>query len=434
LASLIFGLALGVLPTLAPAQVSLATVIDLAQKNSAAVRLAGADVQKATAALAETHDVYIPNLSIGSTVGYSLGFPTGQPSIANVSMQSLVLSYPQRQYIRAARAGLQAAQLSLKESREQVALDASTAYIELDTVTKELDAAQQQETCANRLVAIEQERAEAGVDSFSDLLQARLTTAELKVKRLHLEARANTLARLLTTLTGLPEGSITPDRSSIPEIPAVKADEAQRKTAGIESAGMLAVSKQLMARGDGLAGRRPQIAFGAQYNLDSNKLNSYSTYYNNFRPNNFGFGLSIQIPIFDIGLRAKAKESAADALRARVEAEQAARQNDVQISSLTSSLRELNALAEIASLKEQIAGEQLKAVLTQLELGNGAGTGPGAAPQLSPKSEQLARIDEQQKFEDALDAGLDLSKARLNLLRALGHMEDWLNELHTKQP
>ena len=69
-------------------------------------------------------------------------------------------------------------------------------------------------------------------------------------------------------------------------------------------------------------------------------------------------------------------------------------------------------------------------MLTQLEFGNGAAAGADAQPQLSPKAEQLARIDERQKYEDALDAGLDLSKARLNLLRALGHMQDWLNELH----
>jgi hypothetical protein len=53
-------------------------------------------------------------------------------------------------------------------------------------------------------------------------------------------------------------------------------------------------------------------------------------------------------------------------------------------------------------------------------------------PQLSPKAEQLARIDERQKFQDAQDAGFDLAKARLSLLRALGHMEDWLGELHAK--
>jgi hypothetical protein len=71
-------------------------------------------------------------------------------------------------------------------------------------------------------------------------------------------------------------------------------------------------------------------------------------------------------------------------------------------------------------------------VLAQLEVGNGAGVAPGAQPQLSPKSEQLARIDERQRYEDALDAGFDLAKARLSLLRALGHMDDWLHELHAK--
>ena len=80
---------------------------------------------------------------------------------------------------------------------------------------------------------------------------------------------------------------------------------------------------------------------------------------------------------------------------------------------------------------QQIADAQLKTVMTQVEMGNGA-TGPGAQPQLSPKAEQLARIDERQKYEDALDASLSLAKTRLSLLRALGHMDDWLHELHTK--
>ena len=91
------------------------------------------------------------------------------------------------------------------------------------------------------------------------------------------------------------------------------------------------------------------------------------------------------------------------------------------------------ALEEIAKLKQQIAAEQLKTVTTELEVGNGGGNQPGAPPQLSPKAEQLARIDERQKYQDALDASFDLAKARLGLLRALGHMEDWLNELHAKK-
>lgn len=140
----------------------------------------------------------------------------------------------------------------------------------------------------------------------------------------------------------------------------------------------------------------------------------------------------MQIPLFDMGRHARARESAADALRAKVEAEQAEKQSDLAIADLSGSIRELDAQAEIASLKQQISSEQLKTVLAQIELGNGSGAGPGAQPQTSPKTEQLARIDESQKIEDSMDAGFDLAKARLNLLRALGHMDDWLDELKGK--
>jgi hypothetical protein len=137
----------------------------------------------------------------------------------------------------------------------------------------------------------------------------------------------------------------------------------------------------------------------------------------------------VEIPIFNMGHRAKARESAAEALRATVETEQAERQNEVQIAELTGSLRELDTLAEIASLKQQIADERLKSVVVQLDLGDG-NSGPGATPQLTPKAEQLARIEQSQRHTESLDAGFELAKARLGLLRALGHMEDWLHELH----
>ena len=348
-------------------------------------------------------------------------------------MQSLVLSYSQRQYTKAARAGLEAANLNLKDAREQVALDASTTYLELDTVNSELAAARQQESFAANLLRIEEQRTEAGVDPLSDLLEARLTEAQLKLKRLHLRTRAGTLAKQLSTLTGLPLASIVPDPASIPEIPALTADEAPRTTPEVESAQMLARSRQKAEKADAESLWVPQIAFGVLYNRNTTLLNYVNEFYNRPLPtNDFSSGFNIQLPVFDLRLRARAKESAADALRAKVEAEQAERQNDVQIATLNGTLQELDAQAEVADLKRQIAEEQLKTVLTQLELGNGAESGPNATPQLSPKAEQQARINERQNFDEALEAGLDLSKARLNLLRALGHMEDWLNELHGK--
>jgi len=313
-------------------------------------------------------------------------------------------------------------------------LDASSAYIELDAVNRELEAAHEQEQSAARLVAIEQQRAEAGVDPLSALLQAQLTSAQLKLSRLHLETRAATLAEQLATLTGLPVGSIAPDHASIPEIPAVSGDLKPTPTAGIESAQQQALSRQRQTQGD----REhlwllPEVGFGLLYNRNTTLLNNVSSYFRGQLPvNNFSTGFSIKVPIFDPGLHAKLRESNADALRARVEAEQAQQQNDVQIAQLSASLRELEAQEEIASLKQQIAGEQLKSVQAQMESGNGAGNGPGGAPQISPTVEQQTRIDERQNYVDSLDAGLNLNKARLNLLRALGHMQDWLDELHQK--
>jgi outer membrane protein TolC len=417
-------------PALVSAQVSLTTVVDLAQRNSSAVRLAEADVNKAQAALSQTKDVYIPSMMLGSGLPAvpSVGFMGGVPSILNGTVQSMVFSLPQHSYIGAARAGLQAASLRLKDAREEVALEASTAYIELDTVNNELDAARQQETFAERLVTIEQQRAEAGVDPLSDLLQAQLTAAQLKLRRLHLETRAAILSKQLASLTGLPAGSITPDHASIPEIPAVRADETRRTTKGIEAARMFALSKQKTSQGDSKYTFIPQMSFTAEYLRSTGLLNAVAGYYRfGILPlNNFSSGFQIQVPLLDWGHRAKVRESKADALRATVEAEQAQRQNEVQIAELTGNLRELDTLAEIASLKRQIASEQLQSVLAQLELGT------GAQPQMTPKAEQLARIDERQKFQDSLDAGFDLARARLSLLRALGHMEDWLKELHAK--
>lgn len=434
-AMMLAGLAMAAAPALVAAQVSLGTVVDLAERNSSAVKVAKADVQKATAALSESKDAFVPSLTFGSGLPAlpDVGFTGGVPSLVSATVQSMVFSLPQNHYIAAARAGVKAATLSLKDAREQVALDASTAYIELDTVDTELNAAQQQEGFANRLVAIEQERAEAGVDPLSELLQARLTAAELKLKRLHLETRAATLAKQLAVLTGLPAGSITPDHASIPEIPEVKAGDAGHATAAVQTAQMLALSKQRVARGDRLSDYIPQLSFGGLYSRNTTILNDFNAYYAKAIPtNNFSSGFSIQIPLFDLIHSAKARGSAADALRATVEAEEAQRQNEIQIATLTGSLRELDTMAEIAALKQQIAHEQLQSVLAQLELGNGSGNSANPQPQLSPKAEQLARIDERQKFEDALDAGFNLAKARLDLLRALGHMEDWLDELHAK--
>jgi outer membrane protein TolC len=433
LSHILIGLALAAAPVLSPAQVSLTTLVGLAAKNSATVRLAQSDLNKARAILSQNNDAFIPTIAFGSGLPAfpSVGFTGNLPTIWDASVTSMVFSMQQIRYIQAARLALDAANANLKDAQEQVALDTSTAYIELDTLSQELAAVHQQEMFANKLVDIEQQRAEAGVDPLSDLLQVKLTAAQLKLKRLHLETRAGTLARQLSDLTGLPAASIVTDRASIPTIPAVRANDA-RTLPAIQSANLQARSRYYVAKGDSDHKRMwPEISFGVQYNRSTTLLNSINDYYKQpLPPNNFSSGFSIRVPLFDWGARDKAIQSSAEALRTRVEAEQAEKQNNAQIATLSNTLRELDAQAEVASLKKQISDEQLKTVQTQLEVGNGAGAGQGAPAQLTPKAEQQAQIDERENYQASLDADLNLSKARLSLLRALGHMQDWLDELH----
>jgi len=415
----------------ASAQVPLATVVQLAQRNSSAVHLAQANADKAAAAYSESRDAIFPSVSLASGLPTfpQVGFTGTPPSIWSASVQSLVFGIPQKNYIKSANFALKASKANLKEASEQAALDASLAYIELDTVASELELIRQQREFASRLVLIEQQRAEAGIDPLSEVLEARLTAAQLRFKQVQLEAHSESLSAQIAALTGLPAASIKTDRRSIPEIPAIRANTVPATIPGVEASQLMLSSRLLQAKGDHEINYLPQLAFGAQYNRMTTLLNDVNKYFKQDLPaNNFSSGITIQIPIFNMVSHAKARESAADALKSKVEAEQASRENDVQIAKLSGTIRQLDALAEVASLKQQIAQEQLKAVLSQLELGNGS----GSAPQLTPKAEQLARIDERQKAQDSLEAGLELAKARLGLLRSLGHISDWLDELKTK--
>lgn len=406
-------------------QVSLSTVVSLALRNSTAVQMAQADVSRAQGGSSEARYAYIPSFVLGSGLGYSYGFPVGQPSIYNVTSQSLVFNAGQRSYIHAADAAVKATQLTMKDTRQQVILDASLNYIELNKVNEELASLDQELSFANKLISIEQERLNAGVESRTEYTQARLTAAQVRLKHIHLESTKAQLQQKLAHLTGLPATEIVPDKASIPGMPTfdtkVNFDaEVKAGNFGVQAAQALADSKAYNAKGDSLQNYRPQVAFAAQYNRYA-KYNNYDLYYRHFQHNNFGIGVEISFPIFDASRKAKAEQSAAQALKAKVQAAQAAQQTQEAVLTLQTSLRELQAQTEVATLKNELAQDQLATVLSQLENGSGSSSNP-----LTPKDEQQARIDERQKFEDSLDAAFELTKAQLNMLRTLGTIEDWV--------
>jgi outer membrane protein TolC len=419
--------------TPAVAQISLVSAVDLAVKSSPKVRMAEADVAKAQAALDQLHDAYIPSIAGGSGLGPpSYGFPLGQPSIFNITAQSLVFSFSQRDYVRSARAALNAATLNLTDVRQAVAEDTALTYVALDRDTHRQAALVDEAGFSGHLVAIVQDRLDAGQDSAINLTTARLTDAQIRLARLRADDETITDQAHLAQLTGLPAQGLAIAADSIPAFAPPepdRPDSAQASSPAVESAYAVARSKREIAFGDARYLLRPQVSFAAQYSRFA-EFNNYQDYYLHFQQNNAGVGVQINVPIFDMTRKAKARESAADAAHSEHEADMVRDQFFQSRLRARHTMMELAAQAEVAGLDQQLAQQQLEILLVQLK----SGTGNSSGTQMSPKDEQTSRIAEREKFLSALDANFQMRQAQITLLRQTGGLDGWIRSGNSSTP
>jgi outer membrane protein TolC len=419
--------------TPAIAQISFTTAIDLALKSSPRVFMAQADVDKAQASLQQLRGAYIPNVTGGVGLGPpSYGFPLGTPSLFNITSQSLVFSYSQRDYIRSARAALDAANLALADVRQAVAEDAAITYLAVDRDTQRQAALKDQAGFAAHLVNIVQDRLDAGQDTPIGLTTARLSEAQIRLARLRADDEAATDQAHLAQLIGLPAKGLSVAGNSIPKLTMPEPnllDSPQASSPAVDSAYASARSKREIAFGDARYLFRPQISFAAQYSRFA-EFNNYQEYYLHFQQNNAAVGVQINLPIFDMVHKSKARESAADATHSEHEADMIRDQFFESRMKARHTTAELSARAEIASLDQQLAQQQLEVLSVQLKAGNGSSAGP----QMSPKDEEASRIAERDKFLSVLDATFQMRQAQINLLRQTGELDSWIRSSERSQP
>jgi outer membrane protein TolC len=416
----------------ASAQISLITAVDLAVKSSPKVLMAQADVDKALATVQQLRDAYIPNIVGGSGVGPpSYGFPLGQPSIFNITSQSLVFSYSQRDYMRAASAALDAAKLNLKDAREAVAEDTAVTYLSLNRDLQREAALRDQQGFADRLVAIVQQRLDAGQDTPIDLTTSRLSAAQIKLARLRAEDETAYDKAHLARLIGLPMQGIITANESVPPFPAASDlnDSALMTSPAVDSAYAVARSKRQTAFGDSRYLWRPQVYFEGQYSRFA-KYTNIQDYYFRFQQNNAAVGVQITVPIYDMVHRAKQRESMADASHALHEADMIRDQFFDTRLRADHTAAELSARVEVASLDQQLAKQNLDVLMVQLK----AGSGNLSGPQMTPKDEQNAHITEREKFVAVLNANFEAAQAQIDLLRTTGKLESWLATSLNAQP
>jgi len=391
--------------------------IELAIRNSTAVNAATVDVSRLQAVYQEARDQYVPQVYFGSGLAYSFGFPLGEPSIFKVSSTSLLLNQAQREFIKAARSDMRAANLSKEEKKGQVILETALSYSELDKNQASINVLRQQEAAALKFEEIEQQRIQAGVDPAIELTRAKLNTARIRLKLAELVAGADTLRLRLSQLTGLPAREFETVSESIPRLPEISQDEdlasrALNFSPTVKSTQELAAAKLFQARGEHKQ-LYPAVDLVGQYARFS-KYNNYDQYYTTFKRNNGAIGVEIRFPFLNKGQKDHSEAAYAEALRARKDVDAAKEQVSTETLKLQRTVAQLSAARDVARLEYQLAQNNTGAMQAKVDAG-----------QATLRDQQQAQLDENDKYSTLLDATYELDKAQMQLLKQTGDLETW---------
>jgi outer membrane protein TolC len=409
------------------AQVSFRDAIRLAVRTSPRVKAAENDLAKAQAGVSVVKDIYIPSVMVGGGAGYAYGITLSVPTIFTINTQSLVFSFQQRDYLRAAHSDLQAAKLALDEIKQQVEEDAAITYLSLDAAQNTAQGLDEQYAVATKLAAIMQDRLRAHLESELEIKKYQRGAIQIRLARMQADDNAEDLRGHLSQLTGIPPDELNIMPETIPQISAASlpvngAGQKFSDTPGIRAAAESDNAKAMRAKGDRQYTWRPQIAFGANYGRVS-PIENVSEFYNlHGIYNTYSIGVSVQFPILDLVRKAAAKQSRLDAERSQMDFDSLRSDEIAGRHKLQRSLPELTTKAELADLDYDIAKDELQGVDAESQHDTGA-------PPITPKEVENARIQERQKYVEMLDAKLQARKAQITFLRLTGRLDTWLSSL-----
>jgi outer membrane protein len=395
--------------------------IELALKNSGQMQAAAADITRADAAYREVRNQYLPQVITGSGLGYSIGFPLtlegSAPSLFNVNSQQTVLNFSVRDFKRATEAEKSAATLQSRDTRSTVILNAALTYTQLDLATQKMHALLEQQKSAERAEFVTTQRAQEGLESQLELSRSKLAAARVRMRIAEGQTAIDVLRERLAKLTGIPAATIETDEKSIPAPAQTNqnanlAESAAGASPLVKSVEEKARAAELKARGE-KRGLWPSIDLASQYALLS-KFNNYEEFYQRFERHNFTFGLAFRVPVLNFVQKAHADVAAADAVKARKEAENTRNQFAEDTLKLQRTVRQLAAAQEVSKLDFEVTNAEIDQVESRVNSGNG-----------TLRDVELARVQAQDKFATYLDTTFELYRTQMQLMRLTGELEAW---------
>jgi len=410
--------------TMAAEQLPLKHAVELALAHSTTMQASQIDEQRAFASYHEVRNQYLPQLTLGSGLGKSYGYPLSlegsAPSIVNTTAQSALINPALRDFVRAAKAEWQESTVQTKDQRQQVIQDTVLNYAELSKWEKLMTNLSHQYEDALKMEQTVNKRVLAGVDTPLNRNQARLNAARVYLHVSQAQGAIDVLRNRLSQLTGLPAIAIETVPESIPELPEATPEEdfaakAAQESPLIQIADIRATALGFRARGEHRA-MWPSIDFAAQYAL----LATFNNYQNFFRPgsfqsNNATVGVEIRFPFLNPSQHAHAQAADAAALHARKDVEATRNQVSEQTLKLQRSVEQLSAAQQVVDLEYQIAKSNLDATQTRVDSGSAT---------LHDLDD--ARNQANERYDALQDTNFELQRARISLLRATGDLEAWV--------
>jgi len=395
--------------------------LELALKHSGVMVAASADRARASARYRAERYAYIPTGVFGSGLGYSFAQPIaigGQfPTLFNVSHDQTVLNFATRATIKAAHSDSIAADIDYLDRGEQVILDTSLLYIELDNTQQRLTAAQQQKQAVEHALYIAQQRQQEGVGSVLDSKRAELDAARVDLRIAELETNIDVLRERLGRLIGLTPATLATVSASIPATPAERADDDLASVALANSASVRIADEHLRgARARARAEHKmnyPSINLGGQY-AQYAAFQNYAQYYLHFSSEAYSFGISLRFPILNLAQNARAAAADADALHAEADAQIARDQVAADAVKAQHTIRQLEASTKVTRLEYEVAQANIDAVQLQVQNGHA-----------SSREQELARADVANRQVALLLSQFEYIRAQLQLLRQTGELHAW---------
>ncbi|HME13042.1 MAG TPA: TolC family protein [Candidatus Acidoferrum sp.] len=403
----------------APVALTLKRAIEMALSNSKDIQLAKIQTSLANRSAQISKSEFLPNLYAGSGVGYTYGIPETPggraPSVFNVTYTQEIFNEPLRGQAKELAEQAKAQRFALAEVRNSVIARTAMAYLELEKVRHSLTLLHGEQDSAGKILEVTKQRQGEGFELPVEVTKAQLTRAQVVQRILQLEGREDELEVFLKGQLGLADAQqVDVSEDDLP-------GEAEQEGANLvalameNNTGLQLAESDVRAREFRLQGEKrgylPTLQLVGIYSYLA-KFNNYTEFFKTFQANNFNAGVQIRVPLFSATTKANVGLATVNLEAAKVTLANRKSQVTADVRQKSRAVREKDAAKEVARLELQLAQQNVEVLQSQFGEGR-----------VNLREVERARVAENDRWMDYLDANFARQQAEVDLLRTAGQLD-----------